>query len=344
MASRTLHVTVPDAAWAASLADLAGVDVSVWDVATPQPDRHVDLAVRPYTVAAAGLEALDPARLGVVQSQALGYDGVAEVLPDGITYCNAVGVHEESTAELAVALLLASQREVDRYARERGGWNRGFTASLIDRRLMIVGTGGIGSQIEKRLDGFGAELVRVASRRREDERGTVHGRDELPALLPTVDAVLLAVPLTDETTGLVDDARQGRRHRGRRAPAGTGAARGGRDRSRAAPAGPSPVDDARCADLAARRRDVHRDEAPHRGRRAAAGRSAAGRAAAGGCCPRLIQRSRSPTGRGRWLKPVTVWVRPPPGARFRSGSSLSPHRRAGSDAHLHLGDGRAPLI
>jgi phosphoglycerate dehydrogenase-like enzyme len=206
MAPHTLHVTVPDEHWVERLADLDGVDLSVWDFSTPQPERHVDLAVRPYTVAASGLEQLDASRLSVIQSQALGYDGVAETLPDGITYCNAVGVHEESTAELAVALLLASQREIDRYARERGEWNRRFTASLIDRRIMIVGHGGIGGEIEKRLDGFGAELVRVATRRREDDRGTIHGTDELPQLLPTVDVVLLAVPLSAETTHLVDDA------------------------------------------------------------------------------------------------------------------------------------------
>jgi len=206
MTSRTLHVTVPDESWLDSLADLDGVELSVWDMSAPQPERHVDLAVRPYTVAAGGLEMLDADRLDVVQSQALGFDGVADTLPAGITYCNAVGVHEESTAELAVALLLASQRELDRYAREVGQWNRGFTASLIDRRLMLLGTGGIGREIEKRLDGFGAELVRVASAARQDERGTVHDQDELPALLPTVDAVLLAVPLSDSTTGFVDDA------------------------------------------------------------------------------------------------------------------------------------------
>jgi phosphoglycerate dehydrogenase-like enzyme len=206
MSSRTLHVTVPDESWVDSLADLGGVDVTVWDMATPQPGRHVDLALRPYTVAAAGLESLDADRIGVVQSQALGYDGVAETLPAGISYCNAVGVHEESTAELAVALLLASQREVDRYARERGQWNRHFTSSLIDRRIVLLGHGGIGVEIEKRLDGFGAELVRVAGHRREDERGTVHAHDELAALLPTVDAVVIAVPLNHETTGLVDDA------------------------------------------------------------------------------------------------------------------------------------------
>lgn len=205
MSERTLHVTVPDQGWVDSLADLDGVELTVWDMTTPQPDRHVDLAVRPYTTLADGLASLDPSRLSVIQSQALGYDGVAQTLPAGITYCNAVGVHEESTAELAVALLLASQREVDRYARERGEWNRHFTSSLIDRRLLILGAGGIGVQLVKRLDGFGAELVRVARHRRTDERGVVHGQDELMELLPTVDAVLLAVPLTDDTMALVDD-------------------------------------------------------------------------------------------------------------------------------------------
>lgn len=202
----SLHVTVPDAGWVDRLSDLDDVELTVWDFSTPQPDRHVDLAVRPYTTASAGLDELDPERLGVVQAQSLGFDGVEDVLPDGIVYCNAVGVHEESTAELAVALLLASQREIDRYARERGEWNRRFTASLIDRTILLLGTGGIGGEIEKRLDGFGADLVRVATRRREDDKGVVHGQDELDDLLPTVDAVVLAVPLTEATTGLVDDA------------------------------------------------------------------------------------------------------------------------------------------
>ena len=205
MNERRLHVTVPDADWLSALDDLDGVDLTVWDFVSPQPERHVDLAVRPYSVAASGLEALDSSRLNIIQSQALGFDGIGEILPDGITYCNAVGVHEESTAELGVALLLASQREVDRYAREIGQWNRRFTASLIDRRIMLLGYGGIGVELEKRLDGFGATLVRVASRRREDERGTVHGIDELADLLPTVDVVVLAIPLTADTTGLVDD-------------------------------------------------------------------------------------------------------------------------------------------
>lgn len=206
-----VHVTVPDDRWLERLADLDNgpedvVELSVWDFSTPQPQGRIELAVRPYTPTADGLGRLDAARLGIVQLQTLGYDGIADALPPGIICCNAIGVHEESTAELAVALLLASQRQIDAFARERGEWNRRFTASLIDRRVMLLGYGGIGVEIGKRLDGFGAELVRVASHRREDERGTIHGADELASLLPTVDAVVVAVPLSVATTGLIDDA------------------------------------------------------------------------------------------------------------------------------------------
>ena len=202
----TLRVTVPDKRWLERLADLDGsVDLSVWDFSTPQPEGRIDLAVSPYRNSTDGIEAMDATRLGVLQLQTLGFDGVPDVLPPGITCCNAVGVHEGSTAELAVALLLASQREIDAFARERGEWNRRFTASLLDRRIMLLGYGGIGTEVEKRLEGFEAELVRVAGHRREDERGVVHGRDELADLLPTVDAVIVAVPLSEATAGLIGD-------------------------------------------------------------------------------------------------------------------------------------------
>jgi phosphoglycerate dehydrogenase-like enzyme len=204
--SSALRVTVPDEGWLERLADLDDrVALTVWDFSAPQPDGVVDLAVLPYTVSSAGLDTLDPSRVRVIQSQALGYDGVRDALPSGITYCNAVGVHEESTAELGVALLLASQRNLDVYARERGQWRRRWGTSLADRRVLLLGHGGIGVELEKRLDGFGAELVRVASRRREDEHGLIHGADELFELLPSVDVVMVAVPLSEATTGLVDD-------------------------------------------------------------------------------------------------------------------------------------------
>ncbi|AXT85826.1 hydroxyacid dehydrogenase [Aeromicrobium sp. A1-2] len=202
-----LRVTVPDEGWLERLAAIdSRVELEVWDVAQPQPDGHVALAVSTYRNATDGLERIDPQRLGVLQLQTLGFDGVEAALPAGITCCNAIGVHEGSTAELAVALLLASQREIDAFARERPQWNRRLTASLLDRRIMLLGHGGIGGEIEKRLTGFDAELVRVAGHRRADGRGTVHGSDELAGLLPRVDAVVVAVPLSETTEGMIDDA------------------------------------------------------------------------------------------------------------------------------------------
>ncbi|GAA3515030.1 2-hydroxyacid dehydrogenase [Aeromicrobium panaciterrae] len=203
----TLRVTVPDAAWLERLADLDDrVELSVWDFVTPQPDGPVDLAVSPYRNSTDGLNRIDPSRIGVIQLQTLGYDGVRDALPVGITVCNAVGVHEGSTAELAVALLLASARHLDSYAREQGQWIRRWGTSVADRRIMLLGYGGIGVEIEKRLEGFGAELVRVAGHRREDDRGVVHGNDELAELLPSVDAVIVAVPLSADTASLIGDA------------------------------------------------------------------------------------------------------------------------------------------
>jgi phosphoglycerate dehydrogenase-like enzyme len=206
MTSSTIQVTVPDEKWLSHLDDIDDrVELSVWDFSAPQPEGQIDLAVRPYTPTTDGLAALDPSRIKILQLQTLGFDGVPDVLPAGITCCNAVGVHEGSTAELAVALLLSSQRQLDQFARERTEWNRRFTASLLDRRVMLLGYGGIGTEIEQRLFGFDAELVRVAGNRREDERGAIHGSDELPELLPTVDVVMVAVPLSGQTTGLIGD-------------------------------------------------------------------------------------------------------------------------------------------
>ena len=212
MSDRTLHVTVPDEQWVERLADLEGVDLSVWDFSTPQPERHVDLAVRPYTVAASGLEQLDPARLSVIQSQALGFDGVAETLQDGITYCNAVGVHEAATAELALALMLASQRGLPDFVRAAGSgsWAHVRYPGLTMQRVLVLGAGGVGREVARRLQPFDVDLVRVARTARTDDTGPVHSWDELDGLLPTAHVVVLAVPLDDATRGLVDDAFLGR--------------------------------------------------------------------------------------------------------------------------------------
>jgi phosphoglycerate dehydrogenase-like enzyme len=139
-----------------------------------------------------------------VQSQSLGYDGASDHLPAGITFSNAVGVHEGPTAEMAMTLILASQRGWPAVGRAQvdGIWDRHLYPGLIGARLLLVGVGGIGTEFEKRIGGFDVELIRVGRTARDG----IHATGELPKLLPNADIVVLAVPLNDETTGLVDGA------------------------------------------------------------------------------------------------------------------------------------------
>jgi len=117
-------------------------------------------------------------------------------------------VHETSTAELTLALILASQRGIPDFVRaaEQGEWAPAFHASLADRTVLLVGYGGVGAAIETRLHAFEATVVRVARTARSDEHGAIHAMDELPTLLPQADVVVIGVPLSESTTHLVDDA------------------------------------------------------------------------------------------------------------------------------------------
>ena len=115
-------------------------------------------------------------------------------------------MHAAATAEMAVALTLGSLRGIDDAARDMVSrtWNHRRRRSLADRRVLIVGVGGIGTEICRRLEPFEVEITRVGSRARTDDHGRVHGADELPKLLPHAEVVILITPLTDSTHHLVD--------------------------------------------------------------------------------------------------------------------------------------------
>ena len=188
-----------------------GVEVVEWDLAGPPPieaGRRIDIVVPPYMGAADRLGALDGVDVGLVQSQSIGYDDIAAALPPGHVFANAASVHETSTAELTLALVLAAQRGIPDFVRaaSEGRWAPARHESLADRRVLLVGYGGVGTAIEERLAPFEVELTRVASRARDDEAGRIHGIDELPQLLPAAEIVIVGVPLNESTTGLVDAA------------------------------------------------------------------------------------------------------------------------------------------
>ncbi|MEU6160568.1 2-hydroxyacid dehydrogenase [Streptomyces sp. NPDC047130] len=164
--------------------------------------------LRPGPVATRPMPGMSAVR--VVQTLSAGIDhvepGLAS-LPDGVQVCNARGVHDASTAELTLALILAQLRGIPDFVRaqERGEWRGGFRPALADRTVLIVGYGAIGSAVEDRLVPFEpARVLRVARSARTTERGPVHPLADLPGLLPEADVVVLLTPLTEATRHLVD--------------------------------------------------------------------------------------------------------------------------------------------
>ncbi len=187
----------------------AGLRADTWDGAGRWPTSvaDVELYVLPYM---AGTAALEPIRhmpaLRVVQTLTAGYEGVAPHIPAGVALCNARGVHDASTAELAVALMLASLRGLDDFARAAAGgtWLHGPRPALADRRVLIIGYGSVGAAVEARLAGFQVEVLRVARTPRSLPVGPVHGLDRLPELVAAAHVVVLCVPQSEQTTGMVD--------------------------------------------------------------------------------------------------------------------------------------------
>jgi phosphoglycerate dehydrogenase-like enzyme len=207
-----------------------GPEYVFWDGAADFPADPASAAfyavpyMKPPEVTARPLPEMTGLR--VVQTLSAGVDHVTPYLsqlPSGVRLCNARGVHEASTAELTLALILASLRGIPRFVQgqEAEEWHAGFYPALADRTVMIIGYGSIGAAIEDRLAPFECErIVRVARTARpspattlptkrsalppsiEPPRGPVHALSELPELLPTADVVILSTPLTEATKGL----------------------------------------------------------------------------------------------------------------------------------------------
>jgi phosphoglycerate dehydrogenase-like enzyme len=202
-----LLVSVPDANLASALGDTEDVKYVVWDMSGRSPVPAFDIVVPPYLAGMSWLTQLADVRTRLVQSPMLGYDGVAELLPPGVVYANAASVHETSTAELTLALILAAQRGIPDFVRaaEKGRWARAWYPSLADRRVLLVGYGGVGQAIAERLRPFEVALTRLARTARFDENGEIYGLESLADLLPNAEIVIVVVPLDESTTHLVDD-------------------------------------------------------------------------------------------------------------------------------------------
>jgi phosphoglycerate dehydrogenase-like enzyme len=187
-----------------------GIRGTVWDLKSDPVDAalaDIDAVVLPYIDAGAVLGSLSRAsNLQLVQTQSTGYDGVPEAAGPAAAVATAAGVHAAATAELAVGLILAKLRGIDAAVRDQqtGSWRPQRRPSLADRRVLLLGVGGIGHEIAKRLAPFEVELTRVGSSARTDEHGEVHAAAELVSLAATHDVLVAVTPLSEATHRLVN--------------------------------------------------------------------------------------------------------------------------------------------
>ena len=193
-----MHALIPE-----PLGDMPGAITYVTVMPDAAPLADVGFFVPRYMGPVSDMELTrSMPNLQVIQLLSAGFESALPFVRPGVTLCNAAGVHDASTGELAVGLIIASLRHIDDFARAMplGEWRYDRHSALADKRVVIVGAGGVAKAIARRLEPFETDVLLVG----RTARPGVHGRDELFTLLPTADVIVLAVPLDEQTRGLVD--------------------------------------------------------------------------------------------------------------------------------------------
>jgi phosphoglycerate dehydrogenase-like enzyme len=190
------------------------VEIDVW-IPDPYPTRNTQIVLHLRGVK-------------LVLSLMAGTEWIPAAMGPHVTICNARGAHNISTAEWTLSAILAMLKHFPLFLdiQQSGQWKRRFEASaeyanvsgdtrshyppvmleeLTGKTVLLVGYGSIGKEIERMLEPFHVQLIRLARTARENPK--VHGVGELDALLPSAQVVVLILPSTAETRWLID-ARQ----------------------------------------------------------------------------------------------------------------------------------------
>ncbi|TNC23395.1 2-hydroxyacid dehydrogenase [Amycolatopsis alkalitolerans] len=203
----TITVLVPGEDGVRALSELIEVEPVVYTPGEPLPPEAAKAEVlipgaHPAGTRAGLLEQLP--NLKLIQLLSAGAEQWVGLVPEGVLLSTCRGAHGGSTAEWVVAVLLSMHRELGSFAADHaaGRWHRRGTDTLQDKRVLIVGAGDLGNQLRRRLEPFDTVVTMVGMRARDDIRSV----DELPGLLRDQDVVVLVVPLTSRTPGMVDAA------------------------------------------------------------------------------------------------------------------------------------------
>ncbi|MGH3255613.1 MAG: 2-hydroxyacid dehydrogenase [Streptosporangiaceae bacterium] len=216
MASLPIRVWLPAPDSAELMGGLPdGMAADVWTGGAELPDSagEVEVLVMPFGVRRSRLPVLATLpRLRLIQLMSAGAERIIPHVPAGVTLCNARGAHDAAVAEWIVAVILAQVRSLPALmaAQQRGTWEFTQIGPLAGQTVLIVGYGSIGEATERLLTPFGVTVERVA----RQARPGVAGSEELPAMLPRADIVVLLVPATAATVALADARFLGLMHDG----------------------------------------------------------------------------------------------------------------------------------
>ncbi len=176
-----------------------GVEVRHLD--EPWPET-ADFFLPPFGQEEVVRQVLERVEVKVVQTLSAGVDWILPLLPEGVVLCDGSGIHDVPVAEWVGMSLLALLKDLPAFFRAQGEgrWAPRVLPDLEGQRVLLLGYGSIGKAVEERLRPFGVEVLPVA----KHARPGVYTPQDLPYLLPQVDAVVVLLPLTPETRGLVD--------------------------------------------------------------------------------------------------------------------------------------------
>lgn len=147
-------------------------------------------------------------RLRVIQTLSAGVDWLLPKVPPEVTLCDASGTRNGAVAEWVLAATLAATKQLGeaRDSQRAHEWKWRRPGELAGKTVMILGYGSIGAAVEAHLAPFELETIRVA----RHARPGVHSVQELGSLLGLADIVVVLLPLTPATEGLLDREMLGR--------------------------------------------------------------------------------------------------------------------------------------
>ena len=143
--------------------------------------------------------------LRTLQMPNAGYEDALEYLRDGMTLCNARGVHDASTAELAVGLAIAARRGFSDFAKAQAEntWKHKRYRSLNDSLIAIIGSGSIGQTLRRYLEVYD---VQITSFSRSGSNGSLRISD-FDEHIFKFDIVFLVLPLNSDSKNFMNESR-----------------------------------------------------------------------------------------------------------------------------------------